>query len=66
MKLGANYSDKNRIARGAAAGMSAEDISASLNIVVTCVESYMPVAEEKPKRKRRTKEEMAADEQTED
>jgi hypothetical protein len=69
-KLGANFTDVRLIKKHAAAGNSAEDISAELRIVLSCVESYMPKAEEKPKRKRRSKEEMEADalaaEQTED
>lgn len=65
MKAGANYSDIAKIRKNAAAGHSAEDIANGLSLPLACVESYMPakpVEEDKPKRKRRTKEEIAADE----
>jgi hypothetical protein len=42
MKPGANFQDINRIRAMYAEGKSAEEISAALNIVLTCVESYAP------------------------
>jgi hypothetical protein len=60
MKLGANYSDVNRIRALAAQGYSADEISQATRIAVPCVESYIP-QDDKPKRKRRSKEEISAD-----
>ena len=59
MKKGANFKDQNDIARWAEAGKSAEEISEIMSIELSCVESFMP---DKPKRKRRTKAEIEADE----
>jgi hypothetical protein len=61
-KEGANYTDQNRIKALAEGGSSAEEISDILRIHQPVVENFMP---DKPKRKRRTKEEIAADEASE-
>jgi hypothetical protein len=42
MKNGANYKDRNDIARLAAQGLDAGAISAKLQIASTCVENFMP------------------------
>lgn len=47
MKHGANYKDRNDIARLAAQGLGAGAISAKLQITQKCVEAFMP-ADEKP------------------
>lgn len=59
---GVNYSHQRKIKKLAEAGATAEEISVSLRVDVDIIENFMPETEEKPKRKRRTKEEMAADE----
>ena len=41
-KMGANESDKVKIKKMAAAGMSVDKIAYELNIVESCVQSFMP------------------------
>lgn len=46
MKSGANISDINRIKEMYAEGMTAEEISAQMQIHLKCVESFEPDVEE--------------------
>lgn len=48
MKHGANFKDRNDIARLAAEGLDAASISVKLQIAPACVENFMPKAEKAP------------------
>ena len=46
MKQGANFQDRNRIAKLAQEGLTAEEISAKVLIAESVVEGFMPVEDE--------------------
>ncbi len=57
MKQGANFEDVNEIRRLVAAGHSAEDISKTMNIALSCVKAQVPSAKgpQAPPKKKVTK-----------
>lgn len=63
---GINNSQRVRLLALAEDGCSVEEISGILRVDEDIVENWMPQEEEKPKRVRRTKEQIAADKAAEE